>query len=45
MSDGATAYVSLWEYRVRPGREADFERLYGPEGDVGDYEPPAIRTR
>lgn len=23
----------LWEYRVHPGREADFEQIYGPAGD------------
>jgi len=25
--------VIVWEFRVRPGREAEFERAYGPEGD------------
>jgi heme-degrading monooxygenase HmoA len=29
MSDGHT---TLWEFRVRPGSEAEFERLYAPEG-------------
>jgi heme-degrading monooxygenase HmoA len=24
---------AIWEFRVRPGREADFEARYGPEGD------------
>ena len=23
----------LWEFRVKAGREAEFERRYGPEGD------------
>jgi heme-degrading monooxygenase HmoA len=23
----------VWEFRVRPGREAEFERRYGAEGD------------
>jgi heme-degrading monooxygenase HmoA len=27
------AFVALWEFRVRPGREAEFERIYGPQGD------------
>jgi heme-degrading monooxygenase HmoA len=26
-------YVIVWEYRVRPGRETDFERVYGSQGD------------
>jgi heme-degrading monooxygenase HmoA len=26
-------HTIVWEYRVKPGREADFERLYGPEGE------------
>ena len=26
-------HVVLWEFHVRPGREADFERAYGPDGD------------
>jgi len=25
-------YVVLWEFVARPGREADFERAYGPRG-------------
>ena len=25
--------VIVWEFRVQPGREAGFERAYGPEGD------------
>lgn len=25
--------VILWEFRVQPGRTAEFERAYGPEGD------------
>jgi heme-degrading monooxygenase HmoA len=25
--------VLLWEFRVQPGREAEFEAAYGPEGD------------
>lgn len=23
----------VWEFRVQPGRTAEFERAYGPEGD------------
>jgi hypothetical protein len=26
-------HVILWEYLVRPGAEADFERLYGSDGE------------
>ena len=25
-------YVSIWEYRVKPGRAADFEEIYGEGG-------------
>jgi heme-degrading monooxygenase HmoA len=27
-----TAFAYVWEYRVAPGREADFEQTYGPDG-------------
>ncbi|MEX0602203.1 MAG: antibiotic biosynthesis monooxygenase [Bacteroidota bacterium] len=26
-------FAAVWEYRVRKGREREFEALYGPEGD------------
>jgi heme-degrading monooxygenase HmoA len=26
-------YVVIWEYQVRPGETARFERLYGPQGE------------
>jgi heme-degrading monooxygenase HmoA len=26
-------HIVIWEFRARPGREADFERAYGPAGD------------
>ena len=26
-------YVIVWRFRVKPGREAEFERAYGPKGD------------
>ena len=26
------AYVYIWEFDVRPGKEGEFEREYGPEG-------------
>ena len=26
-------FVVVWEFIVGPGREAEFERAYGPEGD------------
>ena len=25
--------IIIWEFRVKAGREAEFERRYGPEGD------------
>ena len=27
------AYIRIWEFRVEPGLEEEFERIYGPEGD------------
>ena len=27
-----TPYVYVWEFKVRPGCEAEFERNYGPDG-------------
>ena len=27
------AFQVVWEFRVRPGREAEFERRYGADGD------------
>ena len=27
------AYVILWEFEVREGKEKEFERMYGPGGD------------
>jgi heme-degrading monooxygenase HmoA len=32
MSNAQTGHVILWEFRVRPGCEADFEAAYGPTG-------------
>jgi heme-degrading monooxygenase HmoA len=29
---GAGEYVIVWEFRVRPAREAEFVQKYGPEG-------------
>ena len=26
-------FVVVWEFRVRPGRDAEFESRYGPAGD------------
>ena len=26
-------HVRIWEYQVRPGRESEFERVYGPGGE------------
>lgn len=27
------SYVVIWEFQVRQGAEAEFERVYGPTGD------------
>ena len=27
------SYVIIWQFHVRPGSEAEFERVYGPQGD------------
>ena len=27
------SYVVIWEFHVRPAKEEEFERVYGPEGD------------
>lgn len=27
------AFIVIWQYQVRPGRRAKFERIYGPRGD------------
>src|SRR5262245_52732503 len=32
-STTSAAYVIVWEFEVRSGREAEFEAAYGPEGD------------
>ena len=26
-------FVTLWEFEVKPGREKQFEKVYGPEGE------------
>jgi heme-degrading monooxygenase HmoA len=26
-------YVAVWEFRVRPGHQATFAQIYGPEGE------------
>jgi heme-degrading monooxygenase HmoA len=26
-------FIVVWEFRIRPGAETGFEKLYGPEGD------------
>jgi heme-degrading monooxygenase HmoA len=26
------SYAYIWEFHVRPGKQADFENIYGPEG-------------
>ncbi len=27
-----TCYLAIWEFRVKPGSIAEFERVYGPDG-------------
>jgi heme-degrading monooxygenase HmoA len=31
--DGTAMFVILWEYEVKPGNAARFERVYSPSGD------------
>ncbi len=39
MSGGTdrTTHVIVWEFRAQPGREDEFERVYGPEGDWANF--------
>ena len=30
-------FLVIWQFRVRPGMEATFERAYGPEGDWAQF--------
>jgi heme-degrading monooxygenase HmoA len=30
---GRWRYLIIWEFRIRPGMEARFEEVYGPQGD------------
>ncbi len=30
-------YVIVWEFLARPGREAEFERAYGPRGRWAEF--------
>ena len=30
-------HVIIWEFRARRGREAEFQRVYGPEGDWANF--------
>jgi len=30
---GANQFIYIWAFEVRPGRETEFERAYGPDGD------------
>jgi len=31
--DGTSMFVILWEFEVKPGSEAGFEKVYGPTGE------------
>jgi len=33
--------VNIWAFRVKPGSEREFERIYGPDGDWGQLMGPA----
>jgi heme-degrading monooxygenase HmoA len=33
MTTAMIGYVSIWAFRVKPGSEWEFERIYGPDGD------------
>lgn len=26
-------HIVIWKYKVKPGKDLEFERLYGPDGD------------
>jgi len=30
-------YVMVWQFDVLPGREAEFEQIYGPDGDWAKF--------
>ncbi len=30
-------HVIVWKFQVKPGREAEFERVYGPEGEWAKF--------
>lgn len=32
MTEEQSEHLLIWEFRVRPGREAEFEEVYGPQG-------------
>ena len=32
MTEGGRGFVAVWEFRIPPGSEGEFERAYGPEG-------------
>lgn len=34
---GDWSYVAIWEFRVRPGSEAEFERVYGDAGVWAEF--------
>jgi heme-degrading monooxygenase HmoA len=33
MTAAMIGHVIIWAFRVKPGSEREFERIYGPEGD------------
>jgi heme-degrading monooxygenase HmoA len=33
MENHAAIYTLIWEFQVRAGKESEFERVYGPQGD------------
>jgi len=47
MPKSAAAFAYLWIFQVKPGREAEFEKLYGPNGGWAQFfrgSPQYLRT-
>ena len=37
MGEREAGFIYLWRYEVQPGREVEFERLYGPSGGWAEF--------
>jgi hypothetical protein len=33
MAKSTDVYVRIWEFQAQPGRESEFESMYGPDGE------------